>query len=93
MKTKHRVTDCNGKVHTRISQSKIYSHAVVVHLAAEPDQNDPKYGTLIYGARAASTDVTWCSRPDLAAKQAAARSQSGWRYHPTKVEILKAEIF
>jgi len=39
VRIKFEATDASGKVHKRSSMSHIYSHCVVIHLAANPPSN------------------------------------------------------
>jgi hypothetical protein len=39
MRLKFEATDVSGKVHKRSSTSHIYSHCLVIHLAAHPPSN------------------------------------------------------
>jgi len=59
MATKHTVTDSKGQVHTRTSQGRVYSHAVVTHFKAQPADGN-------WRERPAYTHCEWRSRLDLA---------------------------
>jgi hypothetical protein len=79
MKTKHTVTDSKGQVHKRTSASRLYTHAVVVHLPAIPAHDH-------FLAWPARTHVEWASSLTLAQKAA-----SPWRRKDTEgVEIIEA---
>jgi hypothetical protein len=80
MRVKFEATDATGKVHKRGSMSHVYSHCVVIHLAAHPSKFWPQ------GVPACS-HAEWVGSCALAQRKA-----SRWRKEPgvEAVEILKA---
>jgi len=81
MRLKFEATDVSGKVHKRSSTSHIYSHCLVIHLAAHPPSNLWPKG------------IPACSHAEWAASRALAeRNANGWRKEPCveAIEILEA---
>ena len=80
MRLKFEATDVSGKVHKRSSTSHIYSHCLVIHLAAHPPSNLwPKA-------------IPACSHTEWAASRALAeRNANRWHKEPCEaIEILEA---
>jgi hypothetical protein len=81
MRLKFEATDVSGKVHKRSSTSHIYSHCLVIHLAAHPPSNLWPKG------------IAACSHAEWAASRALAeRNAHRWRKDPCveAIEILEA---
>jgi len=81
MRLKFEATDVSGKVHKRSSTSHIYSHCLVIHLAAHPPSNLWPKG------------IAACSHAEWAASRALAeRNANRWRKEPCvkAIEILEA---
>ncbi len=81
MRVKFEATDAAGKVHKRSSKSHVYSHCVVIHLAAHPPSNFWPEGV------AACSHAEWVESCALAERKA-----SRWRKKPDveAIEILEA---
>jgi len=80
MRVKFEATDATGKVHKRVSRSRVYSHCVVIHFAAHPPSRFWPKGVAAY------------SRAEWAGSRALAeRSASRWRKEPyvEAIEILE----
>jgi len=83
--TKYQVTDKNGKVHKRSTESRTYTHCIVRHWEAYSYQDGNGRTHQVAGG---STSYGWAGRPDLAKKLAAA----AWkREHTIDVEILEVK--
>ena len=81
MRIKFEATDASGKVHKRSSTSRVYSHCLVIHLAAHPPSNLWPKG------------IAACSHAEWAASRALAeRNANRWRKEPSveAIEILEA---
>jgi hypothetical protein len=81
MRLKFEATDVSGKVHKRGSTSHIYSHCLVIHLAAHPPSNLWPNG------------IPACSHAEWVGNCAQAeRKASRWRKEPCveAIEILDA---
>ena len=63
MRLKFEATDVSGKVHKRSSTSHIYSHCLVIHLAAHPPSNLWLKG--ISRALAERNANRWRKQPDV----------------------------
>lgn len=85
-KIKYQAIDSRGTVHKRTTTHRIYTHAVVAHIAAYPAGIN-KYG-IPYEAGKAHDVVEWAGRADLARNVA-----NRWLRHPAgiEVEILEAK--
>ena len=83
MRVKFEATDATGKVHNRSSASHIYSHCLVIHLAAHPPSNLWPKGI------AACSHAEWVGSCALAERKA-----SRWRKIPgvEAVEILEVTV-
>jgi hypothetical protein len=83
MTIKHTATDAAGKVHTRTSKSRTYTHCVVVHLPAVPPNDAYPHGW------PASIKAEWAGSFQNAHNNAARwkRGREG-----VTVEILEAQI-
>ena len=83
MTIKHTATDAAGKVHTRTSKSRTYTHCVVVHLPAYPPTDAYPNG---WPAR---DKAEWAG-----SFQNASNNVARWkRAHPNATaEILEAQI-
>jgi hypothetical protein len=81
VRIKFEATDATGKVHKRSSASHIYSHCLVIHLAAHPPSNLWPKGI------AACSHAEWVRSCALAERKA-----SRWRKEPCveAIEILEA---
>jgi hypothetical protein len=77
MRLKFEATDVSGKVHKRSSTSHIYSHCLVIHLAAHPPSNLWPKGI------AACSHAEWAASPALAERNA-----HRWRKDPC-VEAIR----
>jgi hypothetical protein len=80
MATKHTVTDSKGQVHTRTSQGRVYSHAIVTHYRTIPAHDN-------YPEWPGRSACEWASRLDLANKVA---NQNRSRSHAEAVEVIPA---
>jgi hypothetical protein len=83
MPTKHTATDSAGRVHKRTSASRVYSHCVVINVAARPPTDMWPYGSAAY------TRTEWAST--LTNAQNTARRWTRNRDDVT-VEIVPAQI-
>jgi hypothetical protein len=81
MRLKFKAIDVSGKVHKRSSTSHIYSHCLVIHLAAHRPSNLWPKGI------AACSHAEWAANPALAERKA-----HRWRKEPSveAIEILEA---
>jgi len=81
MRRKFEATDATGQLHKRSSISHIYSHCIVIHLAAHPPSNLWPKGI------AACSHAEWVGSCALAERKA-----SRWRKKPCveAIEILEA---
>jgi hypothetical protein len=78
MATKHTVTDSKGQTHKRVSQNRVYAFAVVYHRSEQTGRDGRVWP--------AFSDAKWCSRRDLAEKEAAV-----WRRCGDEVEIIEVQ--
>ena len=81
MRRKFEATDATGQLHKRSSISHIYSHCIVIHLAAHPPSNLWPKG------------IAACSHAEWAVSRALAeRKAHRWRKEPSveAIEILEA---
>ena len=81
MRIKFEAVDKNGKPHNRASVSRLYSHCVVIHFAAQPPSKFWPKG------------IVACSHAEWAAsRELAERNVSRWRKKPDveAIEILEA---
>ena len=81
MRIKFEAVDKNGKPHNRASVSRLYSHCVVIHFAAQPPSKFWPKG------------IVACSHAEWAAsRELAERNASRWRKKPDveAIEILEA---
>ena len=81
MRLKFEATDVSGKVHKRSTTSHIYSHCLLIHLAARPPSNPWPKG------------IPACSHAEWAPSRALAeRNANRWRKEPCveAIEILEA---
>lgn len=87
-KIKYQVTDKNGRVHTRTTTHRIYSHCVVAHL-------NPRPATKYFAAAPAASFAEWAGRLDLAQNVARRWQRAGQPGQPgvylESVEILIAQ--
>ncbi len=72
---KHYVIDPNGKRHTRNSQTRTYSHAVLVRF-----RDETRWAC-----------VGWCGRPDLAEKKAAEYRYNGHEARLPEAQLIKTK--
>jgi hypothetical protein len=81
MRIKFEAVDKNGKPHNRASVSRLYSHCVVIHFAAQPPSKFWPKGIV------ACSHAQWAGSRELAERNA-----SSWRKKPDveAIEILEA---
>ena len=80
MRIKFEATDASGKVHRRSSTSHVYSHCLVIYLAAHPPSN-------LWPRASPCSHAEWVGSCALAERKA-----SRWRKEPRveAIEILEA---